>query len=411
MNPHIDALHPYPFERLAALKAGIAPPADHAPVALSIGEPKHAPPAFIVSMLTDTARITRDLSLYPTTRGSDALRGAIAQWIDRRFGARVDPATQVLPVAGTREALFSFAQAVLSGRSDAVAILPNPFYQIYEGAVLLRGAEPWFVNCTPDNGYQPDYRSIPDHVWERCELLYLCSPGNPTGTNLDLDTLTWLVEQAERHDFVIAADECYSEIYLEEGQSPPGLLQACARSGRTRFERCVVFHSLSKRSNVPGLRSGFVAGDAAILERYFMYRTYEGCALPNHVQAASAAAWEDETHVIANRAAYRAKFDAVEPILRRAFNVTRPDGGFYHWLSVDADDETFTQALFAARNITVLPGTFLGRSAHGTNPGNGHVRIAWVAPLADCVAAANAMADWAATTAADDIRRFKEHCR
>ncbi|HAR30308.1 MAG TPA: succinyldiaminopimelate transaminase, partial [Gammaproteobacteria bacterium] len=189
MNPHIDALHPYPFERLAALKAGIAPPADHAPVALSIGEPKHAPPAFIVSMLTDTARITRDLSLYPTTRGSDALRGAIAQWIDRRFGARVDPATQVLPVAGTREALFSFAQAVLSGRSDAVAILPNPFYQIYEGAVLLRGAEPWFVNCTPDNGYQPDYRSIPDHVWERCELLYLCSPGNPTGTNLDLDTL------------------------------------------------------------------------------------------------------------------------------------------------------------------------------------------------------------------------------
>ena len=411
MNPHIDALHPYPFERLAALKAGIAPPADHAPVALSIGEPKHAPPAFIVSMLTDTARITRDLSLYPTTRGSDALRGAIAQWIDRRFGARVDPATQVLPVAGTREALFSFAQAVLSGRSDAVAILPNPFYQIYEGAVLLRGAEPWFVNCTPDNGYQPDYRSIPDHVWERCELLYLCSPGNPTGTNLDLDTLTWLVEQAERHDFVIAADECYSEIYLEEGKSPPGLLQACARSGRTRFERCVVFHSLSKRSNVPGLRSGFVAGDAAILERYFMYRTYEGCALPNHVQSASAAAWEDETHVIANRAAYRAKFDAVEPILRRAFNVTRPDGGFYHWLSVDADDEAFTQALYAARNITVLPGTFLGRSAHGTNPGNGHVRIAWVAPLADCVAAANAMADWAATTAADDIRRFKEHCR
>lgn len=408
MNPYLDALHPYPFERLAALKAGIEPPAGHAPVALSIGEPKHAPPEFIVALLTDPARITRDLALYPTTRGSDALREAVARWIGRRFGASVDPAREILPVAGTREALFSFAQAVLSGKPDALAILPNPFYQIYEGAVLLRGAEPWFVNCTRETGYQPDYRSIPESVWQRCELLYLCSPGNPTGTTLNLDTLIWLVEQAERHDFIIAADECYSEIYLDEGQPPAGLLEACARSGRTNFNRCVVFHSLSKRSNVPGLRSGFVAGDARILDRYFLYRTYEGCALPNHIQAASAAAWEDETHVMANRAAYREKFDAVEPILGRVFPVTRPEGGFYHWLPVGTDDQTFTQALFAARNITVLPGTFLGRTAHGCSPGTGHVRIAWVAPLNDCVAAAHAIADWAGTTAANDIRRFEE---
>jgi N-succinyldiaminopimelate aminotransferase len=366
---------------------------------LSIGEPKHAPPEFVIDILADRARLVRDLAIYPTTRGSDALREAIAGWIQRRFAASLDPATQILPVAGTREALFSFAQAVLSGRPGAVAVLPNPFYQIYEGAVLLRGAEPWFVNCAAENDYRPDYRSVPESVWERCELLYLCSPGNPTGTTLDRDTLVWLIEMAERHDFVIAADECYSEIYLDETTPPAGLLEAAAASGRTDFRHCVVFHSLSKRSNLPGLRSGFVAGDARVLAGYFDYRTYEGCALPSHVQAASTAAWQDEAHVIANRAAYRAKFVAVEPILASVFDVRRPEGGFYHWLPTPGDDQAFARALFADRNITVLPGTYLGRDAHGGNPGCHHVRVAWVAPLDQCVAAAHAMADWASAKA------------
>jgi N-succinyldiaminopimelate aminotransferase len=299
-------------------------------------------------------------------------------------------------VAGTREALFSFAQAVLSGKPGAAAILPNPFYQIYEGAVLLRGAEPWFVNCTPANGYRPDYRAIPESVWARCELLFLCSPGNPTGTTLDRETLVWLLEQSERHGFVIAADECYSEIYLDESQPPLGLLEAAAASGRTDFRNCVVFHSLSKRSNLPGLRSGFVAGDARVLADYFSYRTYEGCALPNHVQEASAAAWRDEAHVVANRAAYRAKFDAVEPILGAALELQRPEGGFYHWIPTPGDDQAFARALFEARNITVLPGTYLGREAHGVNPGCNHVRVAWVAPLAHCIDAARAIAEWVA---------------
>jgi N-succinyldiaminopimelate aminotransferase len=394
MNPYLAALQPYPFERLNALKAGVTPEGNWPTVMLSIGEPKHPPPPFVIDLLADRDRLVRDLALYPNTRGSDALRAAIAAWIDRRFAAKVDPATQILPVAGTREALFSFGQAILSGRPGATAILPNPFYQIYEGAVLLRGAEPWFVNTLPDGGYRPDYRGIPDAAWERCELLFLCSPGNPTGTTLDHDTLAWLLEQSDRHGFVIAADECYSEIYLDEARPPVGLLQVAAATGRTDFRNCVVFHSLSKRSNLPGLRSGFVAGDARILGQYFNYRTYEGCALPAHVQEASAAAWADEAHVVANRAAYRAKFDAVEPILAPVLNLYRPEGGFYHWLPTPGDDQAFARALFAARNITVLPGTFLGRDAHGVNPGRNHVRVAWVAPLDHCVAAAHAIADW-----------------
>jgi len=394
MNPKLEALQPYPFERLQALKAGVVPEPGWPAVMLSIGEPKHAPPGFVVDLLTDPARITRDLSIYPTTRGSDELRAAISAWLLQRFGARVRAADQILPVAGTREALFSFAQAVLGGRADAVAVLPNPFYQIYEGAALLGGATPWFVNCLPEQGYQPDYRAVPDAIWRRCELLYVCSPGNPTGTTLDLPTLAWLIEQADRHDFVIAADECYSEIYPDENEPPVGLLEACTRLGRADFRRCVVFHSLSKRSNLPGLRSGFVAGDAEVLSRYYAYRTYEGCALPNHVQAASTAAWSDEAHVRANRAVYRGKFDAIEPILARAFSFTRPAGGFYHWLDVGEDDTTFAQALFAARNLTVLPGSYLGRTAHGVAPGVDHIRVAWVAPLEQCVAAATALVDW-----------------
>jgi N-succinyldiaminopimelate aminotransferase len=395
VNPLLDHLQPYPFERLNALKAGITPPAGYPSVMLSIGEPKHPPPDFVLRQLTDAAAMRRDLSLYPATRGSDELRSAIAAWLATRFAVRADPERHILPVAGTREALFSFGQAVLTGRPGAIAVLPNPFYQIYEGAVLLRGATPYFVNCTSANGYLPDYRTIPEEIWTRCELLYLCSPGNPTGRTLDLDTLAWLQQQAHRYGFVIAADECYSEIYPDEAAPPAGLLEAAVAAGNTEFERCVVFHSLSKRSNLPGLRSGFVAGDAAVLADYFKYRTYQGCALPYYVQQASTAAWQDEAHVRDNRAAYRRKFAAVTPILAPALELFEPDGGFYHWARVPGgDDEAFARDLFAARNITVLPGSYLARTAHGINPGAGHVRIAWVAPAEACETAARNVADW-----------------
>jgi N-succinyldiaminopimelate aminotransferase len=395
MNPQLEHLQPYPFERLNALKSGITPPAGYPSVMLSIGEPKHPPPDFVLAQLTDAVAMRRDLAIYPATRGSVELRTAIADWLGGRFSVTVDPEHQVLPVAGTREALFSFGQAVLNGRPGAVVVLPNPFYQIYEGALLLRGATPHFVNCTAATDYLPDYRSVPEEVWARCELVYLCSPGNPTGRTIDRDTLQWLQEQAHRHDFLIAADECYSEIYLDESNPPEGLLQASAAGGRADFSRCVIFHSLSKRSNLPGLRSGFVAGDARVLAQYYNYRTYQGCALPNYVQHASMAAWRDEAHVRDNREAYRSKFAAVTPILGEVLDLLTPEGGFYHWVQVPGgDDETFARDLFAARNITVLPGSYLARDAHGTNPGRGHVRIAWVAPAADCEAAARHIAEW-----------------
>lgn len=400
MNPLLGHLQPYPFERLSALKAGITPAAGYPSVMLSIGEPKHPPPDFVLQQLTDATAMRRDLSLYPATRGSDELRTAIADWLAARFSVRADPDRHILPVAGTREALFSFGQAALSGRPGSVAVLPNPFYQIYEGAVLLRGAIPYFVNCTAANEYLPDYRSVPDDVWTRCELLYLCSPGNPTGRTLDLETLTWLLQKAHRHDFLIAADECYSEIYPNEAAPPVGLLEAAQAAGHDDFSRCVVFHSLSKRSNLPGLRSGFVAGDAGVLARYYQYRTYEGCALPYYVQQASTSAWRDESHVRDNRAAYRRKFAAVTPILAPVLDLFEPEGAFYHWVKVPGgDDEAFARDLFAARNITVLPGSYLARDAHGTNPGRGHVRIAWVAPAEDCEAAARQIADWISSAA------------
>jgi N-succinyldiaminopimelate aminotransferase len=394
MNPNLEKLHRYPFERIAAMKQGATgnPAFEH--VALSIGEPKHPPPPFILEMLSDVEQLQSDLATYPATRGGQPLRQAIAQWVGARFQARVDPDTEVLPVAGTREALFSFGQAVLSGNPDAIAILPNPFYQIYEGAALLGNASPYYVNCPRNQDYQPDFRGIPDHIWRRCEIVYLCSPHNPTGRTLSEETLAWLLSQADRFDFVIAADECYSEIYPDEAHPPLGLLQVAERLGRTTYQRCVVFHSLSKRSNLPGLRSGFVAGDAMILEKYFKYRTYQGCALPAHTQRASAAAWLDEEHVIANRLAYREKFASVTPILAEGFDLVDPDGGFYHWLHVAEDDQSFALELFKQCNITVLPGSFLGRQSGNLNPGSQHVRVAWVAPEADCIAAAQRMVEW-----------------
>ncbi len=407
MNPNLARLHDYPFQRMAALKATVQgnPAFDH--IALSIGEPKHAPPDFVVDLLTDEAQLRKDLATYPATRGEAFLREAIADWIAGRFGVRVDPDSQVLPVSGTREALFSIAQAVMSGDPEAILIQPNPFYQIYEGAALLADAQPYYLGCSADNDYQMDFSSVPDWAWRRCELLYLCSPGNPTGRTLDEATLAWLLEQAHRFDFVIAADECYSEIYF--GDPPLGLLEVAARHGNDDFSRAVVFHSLSKRSSLPGLRSGFVAGDARVLEQYFTYRTYQGCAMPMHHQRASAMAWRDETHVAGNRAAYGAKFAAVTPVLAEVTNITNPQGGFYHWLNVGEDDQTFARDLFRDCNITVLPGSFLGREAAGLvgnpdvpattshpapNPGAGHIRVAWVAPLDECVRAAQRLVDW-----------------
>ena len=388
MNPALARLQDYPFARLKRLLAGTAAPAGLPPIALSIGEPQHPAPDFVRAALI---RHVDQISHYPSTRGLDSLREAIAGWLVRRFGlapGSIDPATQVLPVNGTREALFSFAQAVIDPSEQPLVAMPNPFYQIYEGAALLAGARPCFLNCLPEQRHLPDFDAVDAATWRRCQLLYICSPGNPTGAVLDLATLTRLIELAQRHDFVIASDECYSEIYPEHGQPPPGLLQAAAAMGLDDYRRCVVFHSLSKRSNVPGLRSGFVAGDRHILQDYFDYRTYHGCAMPLHVQLASQAAWEDERHVADNRRAYGEKFSAVIERLQGCLEVAQPDAGFYLWPRTPFDDRQFARDLFARQHLTVLPGSFLGRAVNGVNPGSGHLRLALVAPLADCCAAA-----------------------
>lgn len=390
MNPDLEKLQPYPFEKLAALKAGVTPPAQPH-IALSIGEPKHAAPEFVLQTLRDNLG---QLSVYPNSKGLPELRQAIAAWAMRRFQLQqLDAETQILPVAGTREALFSFAQAIIDRSKSPVIIAPNPFYQIYEGAAYLAGAQPYFVNCLAQNRFLPDFDRVPEEVWQRCQLLYICSPGNPTGAVLDATALQKLIELADRYDFVIASDECYSEIYFDEANPPIGLLQLCRQIGRDDYRRCVVFHSLSKRSNVPGLRSGFVAGDAALLKKYLLYRTYHGCALPIPTQLASIAAWNDETHVQRNRELYRQKFDAVLEILGAALDVqkldvSKPDAGFYLWAGTPDDDCEFARELFAHENITVLPGQFLAREQDGINPGAKRVRMALVATLDECVEAA-----------------------
>jgi N-succinyldiaminopimelate aminotransferase len=390
MNPDLDKLQPYPFERLAALKAGVAAP-DKSPIALSIGEPKHATPELIRAALLEHAET--GLARYPLTQGLPALRQAIAAWLTRRFALppeSIDPERQILPVAGTREALFAFAQAVVDRRAPRPRVLmPNPFYQIYEGATLLAGAAPVFLPCTADTGYLPDFDAVPDTTWDDCQLLYLCSPGNPSGAVIPQAQLEALIERAERHDFVIAADECYSEIYADESRPPPGLLQAAAAIGNDSYRRCVVFHSLSKRSNAPGLRSGFVAGDGDVLARFLRYRTYHGCALPLHHQHASIAAWNDEAHVRENRALYRRKFDDVLAVLDGCLEVERPEAGFYLWPRTPGDDEHFARDLFAQQHVTVLPGSYLGRAGDGANPGAGHVRMALVAGVDECSDAAH----------------------
>ncbi len=394
MNPDLELLQPYPFEKLAALKAGLEPPAALAHIALSIGEPKHQPPAFVLQALVDS--LPR-ISNYPSTIGLPELRQAIADWLSRRFGlaeGSISAARQVLPVNGTREALFAFAQAVIDRSEQPLVIMPNPFYQIYEGAALLAGAQPHFLNCTRENNYTPDFDAVSPATWQRCQLLYLCSPGNPTGAVLDSATLQKLIALADEHDFIIASDECYSELYFDEQRPPIGLLQACAEMGRNDYRRCVVFHSLSKRSNLPGLRSGFVAGDADILAKFLLYRTYHGCAMSIPSQLASIAAWQDEQHVRDNRTAYRAKFDTVLDILQDVMEVERPDAGFYLWPRTAQAGHEFARDLYAQQNVTVLPGRFIARAADGINPGEQHVRMALVATEAECREAAERIRDF-----------------
>ncbi|HUK02717.1 MAG TPA: succinyldiaminopimelate transaminase [Steroidobacteraceae bacterium] len=392
MNPQLARLHTYPFEKLARLKQGVEPPPGLSHIAMSIGEPQHTPPALILEALR--AGISR-LSSYPPTIGSSELRSAAARWLERRFALPpncVDAERMVLPANGTREALFAFVQAAVDpGRAPLVA-MPNPFYQIYEGAALLAGAEPYLLNTTAANGYAPDLEAIPPEVLARCQLLFLCSPGNPTGTVLSQAYLERALQLAERYDFIIAADECYAEIYLDENSPPPSLLNAALACGRSRFERCVVFHSLSKRSSVPGMRSGFVAGDPQLMSRFLLYRTYHGSAMSPMVQLASIAAWNDEAHAAANRSLYQQKFARVLPILSTVMQVERPDGAFYLWPDLQRDDEAFVRDLYAKKNLTLLPGSYLARETPAGNPGRGRVRISLVASVEQCVEAAERIA-------------------
>ena len=388
MNPNLAQLQPYPFERLARLFDSVTAPAELRPLSLSIGEPQHTTPGFITE---EVITHLHGLSRYPVTRGIPELRAAIADWLVQRFSlpaGSLDPERQVLPVNGTREALFAFAQCIVNPGSDARVLMPNPFYQIYEGAALLAGARPWFLNTTRESGLLPDFDAVPDAIWERCQLLYICTPGNPTGAVIPVTALQQLIELADRHDFVIASDECYSEIYRDGDTPPAGLLQAAAELGRDDYRRCVVFHSLSKRSNAPGLRSGFVAGDADIMKNFLRYRTYHGCAMPPATQAASIRAWQDEAHVAANRTLYTEKFDAVLDILAPQLDVQSPDAGFYLWAHTPLDDTDFARELLAQQNVIVLPGSYLSRPVNGHNPGRDYVRMALVAPLEDCLEAA-----------------------
>jgi N-succinyldiaminopimelate aminotransferase len=400
VNPRLDRLHAYPFERLAHLKAGITAPKRLAHIAMSIGEPQHAPPAFVLEILRENLH---RLGNYPATAGLPEFRAAAARWLERRFGLRtqsVDPERMVLPVNGTREGLFAFVQCIVDARDAPVVVMPNPFYQIYEGAALLAGAEPCFVDMLAGNGFVPDLDAVPQSTWQRCQVLFLCSPGNPTGAVLAPNFLRHALELADQYDFVIAADECYTDIYPDEQAPPAGLLQVAAAAGRDGFERCIVFHSLSKRSSVPGLRSGFVAGDARIIARFLLYRTYHGSAMPVPAQLASAAAWNDDRHAAANRRLYREKFDRVLPILSAVLDVARPAGAFYLWPDVGADDERFTRELFLTQNVTVLPGSYLARpsaragAGGAASPGTGRVRISLVPDVTQCVAAAERIRDF-----------------
>ncbi len=388
MNPLLSRLQPYPFERLRQLFAGVTPNPALRPISLGIGEPKHPTPDFIKQTLNAALyEPASDLAAYPPTAGTPLLREAFTGWLQRRYKLALDPATQVLPVNGSREALFAFAQTVVDPTREAVVVCPNPFYQIYEGAALLAGAQAFYAPSDPARNFAINWDSVPDEVWQRTQLVFVCSPGNPTGAVMPLAEWEKLFALSDRHGFVIASDECYSEIYFRD-EPPLGGLEAAAKLGRTDFKRLVSFTSLSKRSNVPGLRSGFVAGDAALLKAFLLYRTYHGSAMAPPVQAASIAAWGDEDHVIANRAQYRAKFAQVTPVLASALDVALPDAGFYLWAAVRGSDTDFARDLLAQYNVTVLPGSYLAREAGGSNPGAGRIRMALVAETAECLEAA-----------------------
>ena len=389
LNPLLQRLQPYPFERLRQLFAGVTPNPAYRPISLGMGEPKHATPSFIQQALNEAVLAQPSgLAAYPATAGEPALRASFVQWLQRRYGLALDPATQVLPVNGSREALFAFAQTVIDPQqSDALVVCPNPFYQIYEGAALLAGATPWYAPSDPARNFAIDWGGVPEAVWAKTRMLFVCSPGNPTGAVMSLAEWQKLFALSDRYGFVIASDECYSEIYFRD-EPPLGGLEAAAKLGRTDYKNLMAFTSLSKRSNVPGMRSGFVAGDAALIKPFLLYRTYHGSAMSSVVQAASTAAWSDEAHVIENRALYRSKFAKVTPILAEVLDVALPDAGFYLWAQVQGNDADFARDLFALYNVTVLPGSYLARDAQGANPGAGRIRMALVADTAECVEAA-----------------------
>ncbi len=395
MNPLLSLLKPYPFERLRQLFDDVTPNPAFKPISLGIGEPKHATPPFIQQALCDAVnRYPSGLSSYPATAGEPALRQAFAAWLKKRYDLSVNPFTQTLPVNGSREALFALTQTVVNPGDSAVTgikpivVCPNPFYQIYEGAALLAGAEPYYVASDPARNFAPDWDSVPDSVWARTQQLFVCSPGNPTGAVMPLNEWQKLFDLSDRFGFVIASDECYSEIYFRD-EPPLGGMEAAAKLGRSDFKNLISLTSLSKRSNLPGLRSGFVAGDASIISAFLLYRTYHGCAMSPVVQTASIAAWGDEAHVVENRALYRAKFAEVTPLLAEVMNVALPDAGFYLWADVAGDELAFTRDLYANYNVTVLPGSFLAREARGSNPGASRIRMALVADTAECVEAAH----------------------
>jgi N-succinyldiaminopimelate aminotransferase len=393
VNPRLDTLQSYPFQKLNALLEGAKPNPAVRPISLYIGEPKHPTPEFIKRALADSLP---GLASYPATLGDESLRKAIAEWLQRRYRIeRIDPATQVIPVNGSREALFAIAQAVIDPtRPEPIVVCPNPFYQIYEGAALLAQAQPAYLNNVPGRNYAFDWQELTPSVWQRTQLVYVCSPANPTGHVMPLSEWKTLFELSDRYGFVIAADECYSEIHFDEANPPLGGLEAAQKLGRNGYPRLIVFSSLSKRSNVPGMRSGFVAGDAAVLKQFLLYRTYQGCAMSPPVQTASTAAWQDEAHVVENRRLYREKFETALTILKPSLDVEMPDAAFYLWVRTPMPDPEFTRRLYETQGVSVLPGSYLARDAHGVNPGTNRVRIALVASTEECAEAARRIRDF-----------------
>jgi N-succinyldiaminopimelate aminotransferase len=396
MNPRLALLHPYPFQRLSALIQDIQPTSDDNLIRLSVGEPRHAPPKAALEALHQHIN---EMGMYPSTKGGLELRQAVSDWLASRFGVDTDPEKHILPVSGTREALFSFCQACVdqSSKTKPIVMMPNPFYQIYEGAALLAGAEPYYLNNTEDSGYKIDFEAVPKEIWQRTQLIYVCSPGNPAGAVMQQRDYEQLLALADEHDFIVAADECYSEIYFDDDKPPVGLLQVARAMGRKDYERCVVFHSLSKRSNLPGLRSGFVAGNADIMAQYLKYRTYHGATLSPPAQWASVQAWSDEAHVVENRKAYQEKFSAVLDMLQPVLPVKSPEAGFYLWFQVPMSGEDFTKRLYEQENVLVLPGDYLSRESGGINPGDGYIRLALVDTVEQCTEAAQRLRNFIET--------------